>query len=460
MITLSGVILEIKLMKNFKFLILILSVLFITSVVKTVLADAVIDNGLNFLKSNQDSTGRINTGFSAPSQWSAIAFVANGIDISTIKNPIVTLQDFLESNIPSEPSSATDWETRILAIVATGGDPTNYGGVNYVTNLESFYDLTDKQMSDKSGDICSLNDDIFGLLAEIATGNTSSTQIKQSVLDFLISKQDPSDGGFGYSAPGCAWYSTSSDMTGAAIQAMVAAKNNGLTNPDLDTSIDRAKNYLLANQSLDGGYGYYGSSDTDTTGWVLMAFNVLDMKDSTSSANAKNWLVSQQSPSDGGFLAFDYGLNASVSNSTTTAQAITALSGKSWILKIFDPLTITPTPTLSVTPTIIPTSTPAPTATPTETPISTSTPAPTTSIPQQPTSIPTPTSVLIDSTDLTDSKQLHPTLIKFPTPGQVLGSKTSETKSVDQQPNKKISIQTIMFFGLGVLSLIIHKGIM
>lgn len=437
-------------MKNFKFLILILSVLFIISVVRTVLADAVIDNGLNFLKVNQDSTGRINTGFSAPSQWSAIAFAANGIDISSIRNPTVTLQDFLEGNIPSEPSSATDWETRILAIVATGGDPTNYDGVNYVTNLESFYDSTNKQIGDKSGDICSLNDDIFGLLAEIAAGNASSALIKQNILDFLISKQDSSDGGFGYSVPGCAWYSTSSDMTGAAIQALVAAKNNGLTNPDLDISIDRAKNYLLVNQSLDGGYGYYGSSDTDTTGWVLMAFNVLDMKDSTASANAKNWLISQQSPSDGGFLAFDYGLSASVSNSTTTAQAVTALSGKSWILKIFNPLTITPTGTLSATPTIIPTSTPAPTVTPTNTPTTTSTSTPAPTATPQPTSIPTP--ILVPS--------LTPTTSPTPTTGQVLGVKTSETKSVNEQPNKKISIQTIIFLGLGILSLIIHKGIM
>ena len=68
----------------------------------------------------------------------------------------------MTSNIPSEPSAATDWETRILAIVATNGDPTNYGGTNYVTHLESFYN------NNQLGDECSLNDDIFGLLAEVA----------------------------------------------------------------------------------------------------------------------------------------------------------------------------------------------------------------------------------------------------------------------------------------------------
>lgn len=439
--TCFGNTLETNMKNSLKILITIIISLIVTN---NVLADQAIDKGLNYLKNNQDSTGRITNGFSAPSQWSSIAFAANNIDISTIKNPAVSLQDFLLSNVPSEPSSATDWETRILSIVATNGDPTNYAGVNYVTRLESFFS------NNQLGDECSLNDDIFGLLAEVAAGTTSSTQIKQAVLSYLISKQDSIDGGFGYSAPGCAWYSTSSDMTGAAIQALVVAKNNGLTNPDLDSAIERAKNYLLANQSNDGGFGYYGSSDTDTTGWVLMAFNVLDMKDSTAAANTKNWLVTQQSPTDGGFLAFDYGSNKSVSNSTTTAQALIGLAGKSWILKIFDPTTLTPTPatpTPTKTPTPTPTSTPTPTPTNTPTPTPTSTPQPT----MTPIATPTPISNL--------NKLIQPTLSAVvltkadPIPTEkILGIQT-------QTANKKIPVQTIIFFGLGVLSLIIHKGI-
>src|SRR3989339_240650 len=430
-----------KPMKNFKILILKLSVLFFSPVVKIVSADAVIDDGLNYLKLKQDATGRINTGFSAPSQWSAIAFAANGIDISTVKNPSVSLQDFLIGNIPSEPSAATDWETRILSIVAINGDPTNYGGVNYIAKLESFY------INNQIGDECSLNDDIFGLLAEISAGTTSNPEIKQNVLNYLISKQDSLDGGFGFSAPGCAWYSTSADMTGAGIQVLVAAKQNGLTNPELDNAIDRAKNYLLTNQVTDGGYGYFGLSDSDTSGWVLMAFNVLDMQDSTPSAQIKNWLISQQSKDDGGFLAFDYGLNSSISNSTTTAQALIGLSGKSWILKIFEPSTFTSIPTLSITPTATPTntllSTPKSTLSPTSAPQPTSTPVSTAT----PTLTPIPTS----STEVLTEED--PT----PTTGQILG--TNKQMTVSNVISKKNFTLPIIFFGLGVLSLFIYKVI-
>src|SRR5688500_10052476 len=153
--------------------ILFLTFLILLSITPSyIYADTVIDNGINYLKLNQDSSGKITNGFSSPSQWSAIAFAANDIDTSDIKNPTASLKDYLLTDIPNN-GSATDWESRILAIVAIGNDPTNFGNTNYVHNLDSFYN------NQQLGDICSLNDDIFGLLALIASGDSSSAQIKQ-----------------------------------------------------------------------------------------------------------------------------------------------------------------------------------------------------------------------------------------------------------------------------------------
>lgn len=313
----------------FVILTLILALLFTA---QAVYADTVIDNGVNFLKTKQDSSGKITGGFSSPSQWSAIAFTANGIDIATVKNPTNSLKDFLLTDVPTN-NAATDWESRILAIVATDGNPTNFGGVNYVQNLETFYN------NNQIGDTCALNDDIFGLLALVASGTSSNTQIKQDVLNFIINQQDSTDGGFSWSVPSCPWYGTAADMTAAAIQALQTAKDNGLTNSNLDDAITKAKNYLLTNQNSNGGFGYFGSSDADTTGWVLMAFNALGIKDSSQATNAKNYLSSTQQ-ADGGFLSW------SGSDSTTTSQALIALAGKSWVLKIFtSSVASSPTPT-------------------------------------------------------------------------------------------------------------------
>ncbi|MBI5451908.1 terpene cyclase/mutase family protein [Candidatus Gottesmanbacteria bacterium] len=426
-------------MRKIWLLIITLGLLIFISVMPTAHADTATDNALNFLRAKQDAQGRINTGFSAPSQWSAIAFAVNNMDVATIKPADKSLLDFLLSDVPTN-NAATDWENRILAIVAIGQDPTNFGGKNYVVNLETFYN------NGQIGDTCSLNDDMFGLMALIASGNISTTKIKQDTLNFLISKQDAT-GGFGFSASGCAWYATSSDMTGAAIQAMVLAKNNGLTNIDLDSAIDKAKSYLIKNQYADGGFGY-GSSDPDSTSWVMQAFNVLGMKDSSQAVSARTYLLLQQSTTDGGIMAFDYGTSKFVSNATTTSQAVIALSGKSWVTKIFDPsqvVTITPTPTTTVTPalTVTPTPTPNPSSS-----NNLSTPTPT--VTPKPTILPT-------NVPSTLSYETNPTTTEQPTlTAEVLGTQ-------DKAPEQKIEYKGYnkfliagSFAGLGVLLIFIY----
>ncbi|HEX8931782.1 MAG TPA: prenyltransferase/squalene oxidase repeat-containing protein [Patescibacteria group bacterium] len=442
---------------------LIVGLLLLLVFVPVVKADASLDNALNFLKTKQDAMGKITTGFSAPSQWSAIAFAVNNIDVATVKTSNNSLLDFLLTDVPGNSAAATDWENRILAIVAIGKDPTNFGGINYVTNLQSFYN------NGQIGDTCSLNDDIFGLLALVASGNTASTQIKQDTLTFIINKQDPTDGGFGFSAPGCAWYATSSDMTGAAIQALTLAKNNGLTNANLNTAIARAKNYLLTNQDSDGGFGYYGASDPDSTSWDLQALNILGMQDSTQAQAARKYLLSQQSSTDGGIMAFDYGSNTLVSNASTTAQSVIALSGKGWVNTIFVPVTPTPTPTestVTITPTVTPTVTPTltPTTTPTPNPIqsgstssssSNSTLTPTSA--PAPTATPTPTQSSSTPVVLSDNSVVTPTPQASITPTveaaqpQVLGAKDEQTPN-----NGKGLVIAGIFAGLGMLLIFIY----
>jgi hypothetical protein len=440
-----------------KILLILIAFCLLSVTAKVAHADAVTDNALNFLKSKQDASGRITTGFSAPSQWSAIAFSIHNIDVATVKNADKSLLEFLQSDIPASPSAATDWESKILAIVAIGGNPTDFGGVNFVQQLETFY--TDSQL----GDVCLLNDDIYGLLALVAAGDTATAQIKSDTLAFLISKQDPVDGGFGFSAPGCSWYETSADMTAVGIQALVAAKEHGVTHSELDNSITRAKAYLLANQLTDGGFGYYGFSDPDSTNQVLQAFNVLGVSNSSEAAAARNYLLSLQSATDGGFTAYDWGTGIFVSNATTTAQSVIALSGKGFIVKIFDPASVaspSATPTVTVTPTVTttPISTPTPTASPSNNqPTNTPTPTPT----------PTQAPAAASSTNLDDllSSPLASEVYDEEEEEDVLAQITSvpeervlaaadEKKATDT--NTKGMFIARIFAGLGVLFIFIY----
>jgi len=135
-------------------------------IVKTCLADSS-SNALHYLVSEQDSSGKIS-GFGGESDWAAIAFAADGVDIQTVKNPTTSLKDFLLQNPPAASSSATEWERKILAISAIKDDPENFGGVDYLQNLKTYFD------GSQIGDVSLLNDDIFGLLALIASGSVDS----------------------------------------------------------------------------------------------------------------------------------------------------------------------------------------------------------------------------------------------------------------------------------------------
>lgn len=273
-------------------------------------------SGLALLQSRQQADGSISDGYSSPSQWAAIAFAAYGISANNVKNPSVSLYDYLLSDIGS--GSATDNQTRILAIHAVGGDASNFGGTNYLANLEAQHN------GGQLGDPTLLNDDMFGLLALIAAGNSASASIKQDVLNYIIAHQAPS-GAFSYCADYTAqWCDPSADLTGAALQALQVAKDDGLSAAGHDAAIANALSYLQSNQNADGGFGYFGSSDADSTAWVLMALNVAEPGTSMQ-ASAKAWLESSQQP-DGSFPAFS-------GNSTTTAHALIALSGNGWLVQ-------------------------------------------------------------------------------------------------------------------------------
>lgn len=437
--------------KTIFIIILILS--FVFRLAPAVIASTTqISNGLNYLRTNQDSTGKI-TGFGGESQWAAIAFSANGINPNDVKNPETSLKTYLLSDQPAQNASATEWERRILAIVAIGENPSDFGGVNYIQNLQSL------AKNQQLGDTSLLNDDIFGLLALVASGPLADKTIKQDVLNFIIAHQ-ASDGGFSYSTDTtCAWCSSDGNDTAAALQALQAAKQSGLANAGLDNSIDKAKTFLLTTQKSNGGFGYDSFSDPDgsSTAWAVMALNSLGLDSSPQAQEAVTWLINNQE-ADGGFhWMAGYG-----SDTSTTSHAVIALSGKSWILQTYtisptsSPSLLatpspTPTPTVTVAPTLSPTPSPSVTPTPSPSPTSTPTPSPTpTSEPTAtPASSPSPTPTVTPTARLisTARKNVSPT----PKP-EVLGTSIESTPlpitKVDAE-TKNESIKKDLILGIG-----------
>jgi prenyltransferase beta subunit len=432
------------------FLIFLLSLFFAIPSLAVSPNQTAIDSAINYLRTQQKLDGQID-GFSGVSDWASMAFSALDIGLSTVSTASgQTLDFYLRNNPPSVNGSSTDWSRRILAVTADNQNPYDYSGVNLVDGLKTFY------KNNQIGNETAINDDIFGLLALMSGRESTSSAIVTDTAAFIISHQH-SDGSFSYSSD----LSINGDVddTASSIISLVAAKTQGINVVNLQTAIDNARNYLLSHQNADGGFAYDPdpatswdtTSNVSTTSWVVMALAALGMNNDASFVNAQNYLLSTQQ-SDG---SFPYQPAYPPGDTFDTSYVITALKGVFWPIKIFsgDIPTVTPTitPTTTATPTPTPTNTPTPTSTPQPTTAPTSTPTPT--LTSTPTSIPIKPDEIGQSQIKSDSIRLHPIISHSSEPGQILGAQTKET-------NKKIPIQTIIFFGLAVLSLIIHKGIM
>lgn len=311
-----------------------------------------VNDGITYLKSRQQPNGQI-AGFNGISAWAAMAFAGEGINIASISKGGSSLLDYLKNNQPTAGASATEWEREILAITATGQNPFNFGGKNYVLALEALAN------NSQIGDPNLINDDMFGLLALISSGNGSISQIKQDALNFILANQSPG-GGFG-------WSKTSGpdiDTTAAAIQALKAAQDTGIEHNSLASAINSARAYLLSGQNSDGGFGYLPgeTSNGSTTAWALMALSALG-ESGGPVQKAKDYLIKTQE--ENGSFKWQ---GAFPGDTFTSSYAVLALEGEYWPVKIFEGPAPSPSPSPSVSPSPSPSAIPSPSAAPSSTP--------------------------------------------------------------------------------------------
>jgi hypothetical protein len=280
--------------------------------------------GVQYLANNQATDGSI-TGTGGEYEWSAVAVEADGQNASDFTNSTsgTSLTDFIQTDVPAPTAPATTIERNIIAIASTGGDTANYGGVDYNA------DLAGQDVGNQIGDPTLLNDDAFGVIAADASHDPALVPVAQDGLNYLLAHQG-TDGGFSYTTTVCAFCGSDSNDTAAAIIAMYAGQDLGLTqgNPAAQTN---ALSYLLSTQQTDGGFGYdaVSPSDGDSTAWALMALNTIGESVAAQAQLARNWLLADQQP-DGGFSFGAFGVTAS--DTYTTAHALIALLGTNWLL--------------------------------------------------------------------------------------------------------------------------------
>ncbi|MBP6859120.1 MAG: hypothetical protein KBC69_00650 [Candidatus Magasanikbacteria bacterium] len=273
---------------------------------------------LNFLKSKQSADGSILD--LATSDWSAMSFGANTIYTQDIKTSTLSLYDYLNtSSITSGTdtlNTCTEYPRHILGLLSAGFAKTN----TQIIDLKN--KITTECLTESLVGQPGINDDIFIVLALLATDESPSSQIISAAINAITADQQ-TDGSFtwnGYSGQ---------DVTGAAINALRYASTFGISINN--TVFEKAKNYLHTTQLTDGGWTGYGTvSDALTTSWAMYGINSLNEGQAqwTNAQGNNPWTVLTTQLTADGYYSSPW--SADHIDWFGTKHAIPALLGKSW----------------------------------------------------------------------------------------------------------------------------------
>jgi len=273
--------------------------------------DIQITRAFNYLRGEQQADGRIAA--FATSAWAVMAIAAAGEDPNTWTAGGPSIVDYLRDHASQlDTNKATDWERSVLAIVAAGKNPRDFGGIDYVSTVLGLYDGT------QIGDNTLLNDDFWGILALTAIGENQGIQNSKN---FVISNQN-SDGGWGWAVGG----NSDADNTAAAISALIAAGESPSSQ-----AISQALGYLQSQQQNDGGFVSEGTTNAAVDSWVINS-----IIDAGQSPLSDDWRKSGNNPishllslqdADG---AFKWTAGMRSNPEWMMTYAIIALLGKSW----------------------------------------------------------------------------------------------------------------------------------
>ena len=225
-----------------------------------------------------------------------------------------------------------------LTSVAEGGfNPTNdYAktilalaavGENSTTFGEIDYVAKLKTYYDgnQMGDNTLLNDDIWSLLALASIYETGCPEAI-AAKDFLLANQN-GDGGWGYAVGG----NSGSNDTAAAIMALIEA------GVDVnDVIITNAVTFLHTLQNDDGGFmndpAWGTDSDSGSDAWVISAIYKIGQDPTTWIKNGSTSIdhINTLQDADGGFWWVDPASNPAFNNKAMTPYTVIALAGKSF----------------------------------------------------------------------------------------------------------------------------------
>ena len=207
-------------------------------------------------------------------EWMALGLARSGYTVPAGYYDAVVkyVKEHADANERLDRSKSTDNSRIILALTAIGKDVTNVGGHNLLKGLDNMKFLK------KQG----INGPIWALIALDShnyptSGDVTREKLVQTILDAALA-----NGGWALSGD-----AADTDMTAMAIQSLAPYYK---TNEAVKTAVDKALDVLSGLQQADGGFGSWGTINSESCAQVIVALTALGIDPATDSRFVKNGL--------------------------------------------------------------------------------------------------------------------------------------------------------------------------
>ena len=205
-------------------------------------------------------------------EWMVIGLARSGrtVPAGYYDNVVEYVKAMADANERLHPTKVTDNARVILALTAIGKDVTNVGGHNLLKGLDNMAYVQ------KQG----INGPIFTLIAlDSHNYPTMGDVTREKLIQVILDAQLPG-GGWNLSGE-----NADTDMTAMAIQALAPYYK---TNETVKAAVDKALEALSALQRSDGGFGSWGTVNSESCAQVIVALTALGIDPATDSRFVKN----------------------------------------------------------------------------------------------------------------------------------------------------------------------------
>ena len=205
-------------------------------------------------------------------EWMVIGLARSGrtVPAGYYDNVVEYVKAMADANERLHRAKVTDNARIILALTAIGKDVTNVGGHNLLKGLDNMAYVQ------KQG----INGPIFTLIAlDSHNYPTMGDVTREKLIQVILDAQLP---GGGWTLSG---ENADTDMTAMAIQALAPYYK---TNETVKAAVDKALEALSALQRNDGGFGSWGTVNSESCAQVIVALTALGIDPATDSRFVKN----------------------------------------------------------------------------------------------------------------------------------------------------------------------------